>query len=913
MAYPSSLDSFTTKVYGQTIEATHVNTLQTAIASIENKVGVTGSTVTDSIEYMLTNANSSNPGHTHSGTSLTGILESNITDGSLLARVADNENVTGAYTFSNAAGLKVTGGATSNSATANDLIIGGGGSADSGKEVATISFGNNTETYLSLGSRVSSSYSSYFAFGANKLLSLKGGLYVGSSYKTTLTTPMNGLGRVTVENPDTNDIAAAYLKNTNTNPTGGTVLKIDSSVTGTAGDGDYNFIEVKSDGYSNYLKIRGDGRSYINTDPADSISSGTDYYPLTIGNKDELESTDNMYSGLRLYSTATGSGTQLAFQDANNGTTANGKPNTITQTYSAGRLDIAFSNNATGDVPSSTNIFMPGRVISVEPIASAAATTFGESQWAVQGYRTANIHLGVSSFLDDSLNSGASSANFYPTSLSANQTTSGVATRVGIGTAQSTSSRSSVPEQKVYGNLEVRGRNFSDAEQGDNVWPHASGFQFLSDTGGPRRGMIVVTDTSTQPGGKSAESAAGGGIYFTHLSNQASNKEICESPAAIRGILTSSNQANSPSDGTFGYGSGDLVFYTRYGATDTYIRERLRLSNTGNIVASNAQKVWNSVSGGVTDAQSGSHGTQVQQSTTGPQPIVEVTYGPSLCLHGSGSSTIGSPYVEPSPNVAGGKLNSGTIELSNFYPPIKLYSSGTTPLAPGSATDNDLTGSEVRFGLISWADPWAGSWTLSGTETQIPKQAASIECMTVDQGLTTTLGTLGANAVQQDLGTEKWLGQGRSARLDFRLRNSVLVTTANFYNNTGAITAFRMYPATTQTFDTYALTDAVVSFGLRKTGYSGGFGLYLLNVTPSDDFGKLWVDSVGSLFYSRANTTNPNHGRVITGYVAEDSDKPSGTSVNRRGEGVILTKSHIYVEQGAGTGNWKRVALSSYT
>lgn len=905
MAYPSSLDSFTTKVYGETIEASHVNTLQTAIAAIETKVGTTGSTVTDSVDYKLTNANSNNPGHTHSGASLTGILETNIANGSLLARVADNENVTGAYTFSNAAGLKLTGGATSNSTIANDLIIGGGGSADSGKEVATISFGNNNETYLSLGSRVSSSYSSYFAFGANKLLSLKGGLYVGSSYKTTLTTPMNGLGRVTVENPDTNDIAAAYLKNTNTNPTGGSVLKIDSSVTGTAGDDNYNFIEVKSTGYAHFLKLRGDGRTYINSDPAEATSAGTDYYPVTIGNKNLAESTTGMYSALRLYSDADASGTQLLYQDANSGATANALPNAIAQTYSAGRLDIAFSNNATGDAPSSTNIFMPGRAISVEPIASAAVTTFGESQWASSGYRTANIHLGVSSFLDDSLNSGASNADFYPTSLSANQTNSGVATRVGIGTAQSTSARGSVPEQKVYGNLEVRGRNFSDAEQGDNVWPHASGFQFLSDTGGPRRGMIVVTDTSTQPGGQSAESAAGGGLYFTHLSSN--GNEICEAPAAIRGILSGSNESNSPAAGTFGYGSGDLVFYTRYGATETSMRERLRLSNTGSIVASNAQKVWNSVAGGVTDAQSGSHGTQVQQSTTGPQPISD-TYGPSLCLHGSGSSTLGSPYVEPSPNVTGGKINSGVIELSNFYPPISLYSSGNTPLAPGSATDSDLTGTEVRFGKISWADPWAGSWTLSGTETQIPKQSASIECMTIDQGLTTAQAS---ETDVQNLGTKKWLGQGRAVRFDFRLRSSVSMTTASGYNNTGSITCFRMTPARANNTVGYVgiLNDTSPTFGIRKGAY--GVGKFTTTVAADTNFGSLWVDSVGYLYYTPAGTNGGTAGRVITGYVENDSDAPSTTG-NRIGQGVVITKSHIYVEQGAGTGNWKRVALSSY-
>lgn len=65
MAYPSSIDSFSTKVTGDTIQASHVNDLQTATVALETKVGITGSAVTSTIDYLLTNASSTSPGHKH--------------------------------------------------------------------------------------------------------------------------------------------------------------------------------------------------------------------------------------------------------------------------------------------------------------------------------------------------------------------------------------------------------------------------------------------------------------------------------------------------------------------------------------------------------------------------------------------------------------------------------------------------------------------------------------------------------------------------------------------------------------------------------------------------------------------------------------------------------------------------------
>jgi hypothetical protein len=75
------------------------NDLADAILALEAKVGVNSSAVTSTLDYKVSNASSANPGHSHSGAALTGVLEANITDGSLLARVASAETISGAWTF----------------------------------------------------------------------------------------------------------------------------------------------------------------------------------------------------------------------------------------------------------------------------------------------------------------------------------------------------------------------------------------------------------------------------------------------------------------------------------------------------------------------------------------------------------------------------------------------------------------------------------------------------------------------------------------------------------------------------------------------------------------------------------------------------------------------------------------------
>lgn len=65
MAYPSTLPSYTTKSTGDIIQANDVNSLQTDVVAIATKVGITGSAVSSTVDYKLTNVASVSPGHKH--------------------------------------------------------------------------------------------------------------------------------------------------------------------------------------------------------------------------------------------------------------------------------------------------------------------------------------------------------------------------------------------------------------------------------------------------------------------------------------------------------------------------------------------------------------------------------------------------------------------------------------------------------------------------------------------------------------------------------------------------------------------------------------------------------------------------------------------------------------------------------
>lgn len=63
--FPTSLDTYTTKVDGSDYpQAAHVNNMQDAIAALEAKVGIDGSAVSTSIDYLI---KSTTGGHRHDG------------------------------------------------------------------------------------------------------------------------------------------------------------------------------------------------------------------------------------------------------------------------------------------------------------------------------------------------------------------------------------------------------------------------------------------------------------------------------------------------------------------------------------------------------------------------------------------------------------------------------------------------------------------------------------------------------------------------------------------------------------------------------------------------------------------------------------------------------------------------------
>lgn len=80
--YPTTQDTFTTKVQGGVISEDHINDLQNAVIAVEANIGTTNSAVTTTIDYKLKNASSVNPGHKHTlAGALTDVEITSPTDG----------------------------------------------------------------------------------------------------------------------------------------------------------------------------------------------------------------------------------------------------------------------------------------------------------------------------------------------------------------------------------------------------------------------------------------------------------------------------------------------------------------------------------------------------------------------------------------------------------------------------------------------------------------------------------------------------------------------------------------------------------------------------------------------------------------------------------------------------------------
>lgn len=139
-AYPTNLDSFVAQVDGvDQVDAADVNDLQNAIVAIETFVGKNASADNTSIEYKLKNTSSQDPGHKHTSASIVSVLETQITDGSILARLAAHETVAGHWSFGDY--VTVTAGYGQLPSNAAHLVIGAGGVA--GNNRVTLLYGDN--------------------------------------------------------------------------------------------------------------------------------------------------------------------------------------------------------------------------------------------------------------------------------------------------------------------------------------------------------------------------------------------------------------------------------------------------------------------------------------------------------------------------------------------------------------------------------------------------------------------------------------------------------------------------------------------------------------------------------------------------------------------------------------------------
>jgi hypothetical protein len=90
--FPSSIISFSTKVNGQIIDASHIDDLQNEVTALETKVGADGSADATSLDYIIKNAGSNGGGHVQTANK-GGTGQTSYTKGDLL--VASSSSVIG--------------------------------------------------------------------------------------------------------------------------------------------------------------------------------------------------------------------------------------------------------------------------------------------------------------------------------------------------------------------------------------------------------------------------------------------------------------------------------------------------------------------------------------------------------------------------------------------------------------------------------------------------------------------------------------------------------------------------------------------------------------------------------------------------------------------------------------------------
>lgn len=142
--FPGAIDSFLVSVTGTPVSSADINNVKTAVEALEAKVGVDGSAVVTSFDWLLKNASSSDPGHVHTGASIGSLDGADITTGTVaLARGGTGASLVigaaGTFLQSNGAAVVFgTDGSSLNFLNASNITSGTLGDARLSSNVALL-------------------------------------------------------------------------------------------------------------------------------------------------------------------------------------------------------------------------------------------------------------------------------------------------------------------------------------------------------------------------------------------------------------------------------------------------------------------------------------------------------------------------------------------------------------------------------------------------------------------------------------------------------------------------------------------------------------------------------------------------------------------------------------------------------
>lgn len=236
--FPGSLDSYTTKTSGTTIEASHVNDLQDAVEQIEGVLGANaGWGSIGSVYADLLAGTNTDPGHSHTASTVT-LSDTDINDTGRFAFANGSSSLSGNWDF--AGGLKLSGGYGTLPAAADDLCVGAGGT---GPNTVSLAFGDNTDGHaIRIGTDVGSTFTPKFSFMSH------GRFGVGTASPGSLIHVLC----------DQAAVVTGFFENSATTPT---VSVLDVNAPNSSSDG-FSVLKVRSGG-ADSLNIRGDRKIFV--------------------------------------------------------------------------------------------------------------------------------------------------------------------------------------------------------------------------------------------------------------------------------------------------------------------------------------------------------------------------------------------------------------------------------------------------------------------------------------------------------------------------------------------------------------------------------------------------------------------------------------------------------------------------